>query len=36
MRPGLKYECTSSSGEPYAKFTMSVYIDDKTFEGTGG
>uniref|UniRef100_A0A1B6EQA6 DRBM domain-containing protein n=2 Tax=Cuerna arida TaxID=1464854 RepID=A0A1B6EQA6_9HEMI len=35
MRPGLKYECTSSSGESYAKFTMSVCIDGKTFEGTG-
>ncbi|KAG8326577.1 Double-stranded RNA-specific editase B2 [Homalodisca vitripennis] len=34
MRPGLKYECTSSSGESYAKFTMSVCIDSKTFEGT--
>jgi len=35
MRPGLKYECTSSSGEAYAKFTMTVCIDGKTFEGTG-
>ncbi|XP_054260675.1 double-stranded RNA-specific editase Adar isoform X2 [Macrosteles quadrilineatus] len=35
MRPGLKYECTSSSGEAYAKFTMSVCIDGRTFEGTG-
>uniref|UniRef100_A0A1B6LXN9 Uncharacterized protein n=1 Tax=Graphocephala atropunctata TaxID=36148 RepID=A0A1B6LXN9_9HEMI len=35
MRPGLKYECTSTSGESYAKFTMTVSIDSKTFEGTG-
>jgi len=35
MRPGLKYECTSSDGESYAKFTMNVCIDNKTFEGTG-
>uniref|UniRef100_A0A1B6D181 Double-stranded RNA-specific editase Adar n=1 Tax=Clastoptera arizonana TaxID=38151 RepID=A0A1B6D181_9HEMI len=35
MRSGLKYECTSNSGELFAKFTMSVTIDDKVFEGTG-
>nr|CAD7256457.1 unnamed protein product [Timema shepardi] len=35
LRPGIKYECLSESGEPYAKFTMGVNIDDETFEGTG-
>lgn len=35
IKPGLSYECTSSSGESYAKFTMSVCIDNKNFEGTG-
>nr|CAD7404859.1 unnamed protein product [Timema cristinae] len=34
LRPGIKYECLSESGEPYAKFTMGVNIDDETFEGT--
>lgn len=35
LRPGIKFECVSEDGEPYAKFTMSVTIDDETFEGTG-
>ncbi|XP_067012157.2 double-stranded RNA-specific editase Adar [Anabrus simplex] len=35
LRPGIKYECVSETGEPYAKFTMSVTIDGETFEGTG-
>lgn len=35
IKPGLSYECISSNGESYAKFTMSVCIDNKTFEGTG-
>lgn len=35
MRPGLKYECVSSTGEPFAKFTISVTIDQKVFMGSG-
>ncbi|KAJ4430059.1 hypothetical protein ANN_22268 [Periplaneta americana] len=35
LRPGIKFECVSEDGEPYAKFTMSVTIDVETFEGTG-
>lgn len=35
MRPGLKYECVSSTGEPFAKFTISVTIDQKVFVGSG-
>ncbi|XP_023716854.1 double-stranded RNA-specific editase Adar isoform X3 [Cryptotermes secundus] len=35
LRPGIKFECVSEDGEPYAKFTMSVNIDGETFEGTG-
>jgi double stranded RNA-specific editase B len=35
LRPGIKFECLSEDGEPYAKFTMSVNIDSETFEGTG-
>ncbi|KAJ9599945.1 hypothetical protein L9F63_009773, partial [Diploptera punctata] len=34
LRPGIKFECVSEDGEPYAKFTMSVTIDVETFEGT--
>jgi double stranded RNA-specific editase B len=35
LRPGIKFDCVSEHGEPYAKFTMSVTIDGETFEGTG-
>jgi double stranded RNA-specific editase B len=35
LRPGIKFDCVSEDGEPYAKFTMSVTIDVETFEGTG-
>lgn len=35
LRPGIKFECLSEDGEPYAKFTMSVTIDSEAFEGTG-
>jgi double stranded RNA-specific editase B len=35
LQPGIKFECVSEDGEPYAKFTMSVIIDGETFEGTG-
>lgn len=35
LRPGIKFECVSEDGEPYAKFTMSVAIDGERFEGTG-
>ncbi|XP_021930344.1 double-stranded RNA-specific editase Adar-like isoform X4 [Zootermopsis nevadensis] len=35
LRPGIKFDCVSEDGEPYAKFTMSVTIDVERFEGTG-
>ncbi|XP_022185212.1 double-stranded RNA-specific editase Adar isoform X2 [Nilaparvata lugens] len=36
LRPGkVKYECISSEGEVFAKFTMTVTVEDKVFEGTG-
>jgi double stranded RNA-specific editase B len=35
LRPGIKFECLSGDGEPYAEFTMCVTIDSETFEGTG-
>ncbi|KAI1884887.1 hypothetical protein AGOR_G00214500 [Albula goreensis] len=36
MRPGLKYDFVSESGESHAKnFVMSVTVDTKTFEGSG-
>ncbi|XP_069471957.1 double-stranded RNA-specific editase 1 isoform X3 [Ambystoma mexicanum] len=36
LRPGLKYEFISESGESHAKnFMMSVTVDGQTFEGSG-
>uniref|UniRef100_A0A672Q0R0 Adenosine deaminase RNA specific B1 n=1 Tax=Sinocyclocheilus grahami TaxID=75366 RepID=A0A672Q0R0_SINGR len=36
LRPGLKYEFVSESGESHAKnFVMSVTVDSQTFEGSG-
>ncbi|XP_043931921.1 double-stranded RNA-specific editase 1 isoform X3 [Protopterus annectens] len=36
LRPGLKYEFVSESGESHAKnFVMSVNVDGKPFEGSG-
>lgn len=36
MRPGLKYEFVSETGESHSKsFTMSVTVDDQKFEGSG-
>ncbi|XP_031414290.1 double-stranded RNA-specific editase 1 isoform X2 [Clupea harengus] len=36
LRPGLKYEFVSESGESHAKnFVMSVTVDTQTFEGSG-
>lgn len=36
LRPGLKYEFVSESGESHAKnFVMSVTVDAQTFEGSG-
>uniref|UniRef100_A0AAY5F194 Adenosine deaminase RNA specific B1b n=1 Tax=Electrophorus electricus TaxID=8005 RepID=A0AAY5F194_ELEEL len=36
LRPGLKYEFVSESGESHAKnFVMSVTVDLQTFEGSG-
>ncbi|KAG9349157.1 hypothetical protein JZ751_029480, partial [Albula glossodonta] len=36
MRPGLKYDFVSESGESHAKnFVMSVTVDTQTFEGSG-
>ncbi|KAM6893533.1 double-stranded RNA-specific editase 1-like [Xenentodon cancila] len=36
MRPSLKYDFVSESGESHAKnFTMSVTIDSQTFQGSG-
>nr|KAG5703760.1 hypothetical protein BaRGS_009558 [Batillaria attramentaria] len=36
MRPGLKYEFVSETGESHSKcFTMSVTVDGQTFEGYG-
>nr|XP_033800502.1 double-stranded RNA-specific editase 1 isoform X2 [Geotrypetes seraphini] len=36
LRPGLKYEFVSESGESHAKnFIMSVTVDGQTFEGSG-
>ncbi|KAG8432659.1 hypothetical protein GDO86_017048 [Hymenochirus boettgeri] len=36
LRPGLKYEFISESGESHAKnFVMSVTVDNQTFEGSG-
>jgi hypothetical protein len=32
---GKKYTCVSEHGEPGARITMSVTINDQTFEGTG-
>ncbi|KAJ8247066.1 hypothetical protein GJAV_G00258380 [Gymnothorax javanicus] len=35
LRPGLKYEFVSESGESHAKcFVMSVTVDEQTFEGS--
>ncbi|KAL4635630.1 double-stranded RNA-specific editase 1-like isoform X1 [Arapaima gigas] len=36
LRPGLKYEFVSESGESHAKsFVMAVTVDSRTFEGSG-
>ncbi|XP_075222644.1 adenosine deaminase acting on RNA [Lycorma delicatula] len=35
LRPGLKYDCRSKEGDIFAKFIMTVTIDDKVFEGSG-
>ncbi|GCB71839.1 hypothetical protein scyTo_0001718 [Scyliorhinus torazame] len=36
LRPGLKYEFVSESGESHAKnFIMAVIVDGQTFEGSG-
>uniref|UniRef100_A0A8C9FXM7 DRBM domain-containing protein n=1 Tax=Pavo cristatus TaxID=9049 RepID=A0A8C9FXM7_PAVCR len=36
LRPGLKYEFLSESGESHAKnFVMAVAVDGQTFEGSG-
>ncbi|XP_059503051.1 double-stranded RNA-specific editase 1-like isoform X9 [Stegostoma tigrinum] len=36
LRPGLKYEFVSESGESHAKnFIMAVTVDGRTFEGSG-
>nr|XP_010773865.1 PREDICTED: double-stranded RNA-specific editase 1-like [Notothenia coriiceps] len=36
LRPGLKYDFVSESGESHAKnFVMSVTVDTQTFEGSG-
>uniref|UniRef100_A0A8C9RFQ3 Adenosine deaminase RNA specific B1 n=1 Tax=Scleropages formosus TaxID=113540 RepID=A0A8C9RFQ3_SCLFO len=36
LRPGLKYEFVSESGESHAKnFVMAVTVDSQTFEGSG-
>uniref|UniRef100_A0A8C5DW59 Double-stranded RNA-specific editase 1-like n=1 Tax=Gouania willdenowi TaxID=441366 RepID=A0A8C5DW59_GOUWI len=36
LRPGLKYEFVSESGESHAKnFVMSVIVDDQNFQGSG-
>ncbi|XP_078465159.1 double-stranded RNA-specific editase 1-like isoform X2 [Lampetra planeri] len=36
LRPGLKYDYVSESGESHAKnFVMSVTLDEQTFEGSG-
>ncbi|KAG8559049.1 hypothetical protein GDO81_017227 [Engystomops pustulosus] len=36
LRPGLKYDFVSESGESHAKnFVMSVTVDNQTFEGSG-
>ncbi|XP_030627134.1 double-stranded RNA-specific editase 1a isoform X1 [Chanos chanos] len=36
LRPGLKYEFVSESGESHAKnFVMAVTVDTQTFEGSG-
>ncbi|XP_075463257.1 double-stranded RNA-specific editase 1 isoform X1 [Ascaphus truei] len=36
LRPGLKYDFVSESGESHAKnFVMSVNVDSQTFEGSG-
>lgn len=35
LRPGIRYDCISETGEQYSKFTMSVTIDNESFEGTG-
>ncbi|NP_001096190.1 double-stranded RNA-specific editase 1 [Xenopus tropicalis] len=36
LRPGLKYDFVSESGESHAKnFVMSVTVDNETFEGSG-
>ncbi|RXM27972.1 Double-stranded RNA-specific editase 1, partial [Acipenser ruthenus] len=36
LRPGLKYDFVSESGESHAKnFVMSVTVDGQTFEGSG-
>ncbi|KAM9304808.1 double-stranded RNA-specific editase 1 isoform 1-T1 [Gastrophryne carolinensis] len=36
LRPGLKYDFVSESGESHAKnFVMSVTVDSQTFEGSG-
>uniref|UniRef100_A0A8C9SPS0 Adenosine deaminase RNA specific B1b n=1 Tax=Scleropages formosus TaxID=113540 RepID=A0A8C9SPS0_SCLFO len=36
LRPGLKYEFVSESGESHAKsFVMAVAVDSRTFEGSG-
>ncbi|XP_064419489.1 double-stranded RNA-specific editase 1 [Latimeria chalumnae] len=36
LRPGLKYEFVSESGESHAKnFVMAVTVDGQTFEGSG-
>jgi double stranded RNA-specific editase B len=36
LRPGLKYDFVSESGESHAKnFAMSVVVDTQTFQGSG-
>lgn len=35
LYPGVIYKCISDEGESYAKFTVTVTIDNETFEGTG-
>lgn len=36
MRPGLKYEFVSETGESHSKcFTMAVIVDGQTFQGSG-
>nr|2B7V_A Chain A, Double-stranded RNA-specific editase 1 [Rattus norvegicus]2L2K_B Chain B, Adenosine deaminase [Mus musculus] len=36
LRPGLKYDFLSESGESHAKsFVMSVVVDGQFFEGSG-